>query len=106
MKTSLTLISALVLITLLAPYGFASSMPGKTVSGKVVAVSDKAIVVDVGSGKNMLDVGAIVQPDTKVMVNGKKTPVGDLADKVKVGDNVSLSYVMTDDLYATQITKK
>jgi len=76
MKTSLTLISVLVLITLLASYGFASPMPGKTVSGKVAAVSDKAIVVDVGSGKSTLDVGAIVQPGTKLMVEGRISPSG------------------------------
>lgn len=106
MKTLTTILSVLVLVALVAPYGFASTPPLKTVSGRVEAVSHQAIVIDVGSGKTMLDVGAVVQPDTKVMVNGKSTPIGDLTKEVKVGDNVRLSYVMTNDLYAKEITKK
>jgi hypothetical protein len=60
----------------------------------------------VGSGKHMLDVGAIVQPDTKLVVKGKDTPVTDLTENVKVGDNVTIQYVATNDLYATMISKK
>ncbi len=106
MKTLATFLFAVALLSLFGSYGFASMAPTKTVSGRVAAVSSDAIVVDVGSGKNMLDVGAIVQPDTKVMVNGKSAPVADLAQKVKTGDMVTLNYVETNDLYATRITKK
>lgn len=106
MKTLTILLSVLVLLTLTAPSGFAAGSAERTVSGKVAAVNPEAIVVDVGSGTNMLDVGAIVQADTKVIVKGKGTPVADLAEKVNVGDTVTLKYMATDNLYAKEIIKK
>jgi hypothetical protein len=106
MKTLKIVVFALVVFLPLALFGIAGGTTGKTVSGKVTAVNPEAIVVDVGSGKHMLDVGAIVQPDTKLMVKGKDTPVADLTENVKVGDNVTLQYVATNDLYATMINKK
>ena len=106
MKTLMTLLSVLVAVSLLVPFGFALGSTGKTVSGKVAAVSSEAIVVDVGSGKNALDVGAIVQPGTKLTVSGKNAPVADLSKDVMVGDTISLTYLMTDNLYAEKITKR
>lgn len=106
MRTLVTLLSVLVAVSLLAPFGSAFGSTGKVVSGKVAAVGPQAIVVDVGSGKNLLDVGAIVQPDTKLTVEGKDASIGDLSKDVKVGDIVTLRYAMTDNLYAEHITKK
>jgi hypothetical protein len=106
MRTLVTLLSVLVAVSLLVPFGSAFGSTGKTVSGKVAAVSSQAIVVDVGSGKKVLDVGAIVQPGSKLTVEGKNAPIGDLSKDVLVGDTVTLSYAMTDNLYAEHITKK
>ena len=106
MKTLMTFLSVLVALSLLVPFGVALGSMDRTVTGKVAAVSSEAIVVDVGSGKSMLDVGAIVQPDTKLMVERKNIPVGDLSKDIKVGDTVTLKYAMTDNLYAEQIMKK
>ncbi len=77
-------------------------------SGKVTAVdpAGKAIVIDVGEGKNALVVGAIVTPDTVLMVKGKKMAVADLAKEVKAGDMVALKVERTTDLYAKEISKK
>jgi hypothetical protein len=106
MKTLMTFLSVLVALSLLVPFGVAFGSTDRTVSGKVAAVSSEAIVVAVGSGTSMLDVGAIVQPDTKLMVEGKDISIGDLSNDIKVGDTVTLKYTMTDNLYAEQITKK
>jgi len=105
MKTLKILLSVLVLLFLFAASGYAAEGSTRTVSGQVAAVDNQAIVVDVGSGKTLLDVGAIIQSDTELMVKGKSTPIGDLAEKVKVGDSVTLTYVMTDNLYAKEIVK-
>ncbi len=77
-------------------------------TGKVAAIDPEgqAIVVDVGSGKSELDVGAAIQPDTRLMVKGKSVPLSDLQNQVQVGDTVTLKYVKTDDLYAKQIIKR
>ena len=106
MKTLMALLSVLVAVSLLVPVGFALGTTGKTVSGKVTSVDSQAIVVDVGSGKNALDVGVVVQPGTKLMVNGKNAPIEDLSKDVSVGDTVTLTYLATDNLYAKMITKK
>ena len=76
MKTSMTFLSVLVALSLLVPFGVALGSMDRTVTGKVAAVSSEAIVVDVGSGKSTLDVGAIVQPGTKLMVEGRISPSG------------------------------
>ncbi len=77
-------------------------------SGKVTAVdpAGKAIVIDVGTGKNALVVGAIVTPDTVLMVKGKKMAIADLTKEVKAGDTVTLKIERTTDLYAKEIDKK
>jgi len=106
MKTLMTFLSVLVALSLLVPFGVAFGSTDRVVSGKVAAVNSQAIVVDVGSGQQMLDVGAIVQSDTKLMVEGKTIPIADLSRDVKVGDTVTLRYALTDNLYAEQITKK
>lgn len=106
MKTLTTLLSVLVALSLMVPFGVALGSTDRTVTGRVAAVNSHAIVVDVGSGKNMLDVGTIVQPDTKLMVEGKNIPIEDLSKDIKVGDIVTLKYALTDNLYAEQITMK
>ncbi len=77
-------------------------------SGKVTSVdpAGKAIVITVGSGKNALDVGAIVTPETVLMVKGKKMAIADLTKEIKPGDTVSLKVERTTDLYAKEISKK
>jgi len=74
-------------------------------SGKVTAVDPKAIVVESGQGKGALTVGAIVTPDTVLMVKGKKMSIDDLAKEVKPGDMVKLKIERTTDLYAKEISK-
>ncbi len=66
----------------------------------------KAIVITVGKGESALDVGTIVDSNTKLIVDGKSAPIGDLTKEVKPGDTVVLNYVMTGDLYAKKIIKK
>ena len=77
-------------------------------SGKVTAVdaAGKAIVIESGTGKAALTVGAIVTPDTVLMVKGKKMAIADLAKEVKPGDMVGLKIERTADLYAKEISKK
>jgi hypothetical protein len=77
-------------------------------SGKVTAVDPdgKAIVMESGRGKAALTVGAIVTPDTVLMVKGKKMAIADLAKEVKAGDMVVLKIERTTDLYAKEISKK
>jgi hypothetical protein len=77
-------------------------------SGKVTAVDPdgKAIVIESGKGKKALTVGAIVTPNTVLMVKGKKKAIADLAKEVKVGDRASLKLSRTTDLYAKEISKK
>ena len=77
-------------------------------SGKVTAVDPggKAIVIESGTGKAALTVGAIVTPETVLMIKGKKVAIADLTKQVKAGDMVSLKVARTSDLYAKQITKK
>ncbi len=106
MRILMTLLTVFVALSMFAAPGFAVGSQARTVSGKVAAISPEAIVVDVGSGKNALDVGAIVQPGTKLTVNGKNAPVADLSKDVSIGDTITLTYVMTDNLYAEKITKR
>lgn len=77
-------------------------------TGKVTAIDPegKGIVITVGKGSQALDVGTIVQPDTKLLVKGKSVPVSDIMGDIKVGDTVMLRYARTDDLYAKEIVKK
>jgi hypothetical protein len=77
-------------------------------TGKVAAVDPdgKAIVIETGAGKAALTVGAIVTPDTVLMVKGKKMAIADLAKEVKAGDTVGLKIARTTDLYAKEISKK
>jgi hypothetical protein len=107
-RNSFVILAALTVLFLSA--GFVHSAPARVESqtGKVTAVDPegKGIVISVGSGEAALDVGTIVQPDTKLMVNGKNEPISSLNDRVEVGDTVTLSYARTDDLYAKQIVKK
>ena len=108
MKGFTILLSFFVVFCFLAASGFASDSPMKTVTGKVSHVDPrgKAIVVTVGSGKDMMDVGAIVGPDTILLVEGKNVPISGLAEMVKDGDMVTLHYIVTDNVYAKEIIKK
>jgi hypothetical protein len=77
-------------------------------SGKVTSVdpAGKAIVIQSGTGKEALTVGAAVTTDTVLMVKGKKVPIADLVKEVKAGDMVGLKVERTTDLYAKEISKK
>jgi hypothetical protein len=77
-------------------------------SGKVTNVdpAGKAVVIESGTGKTALTVGAIVTTDTVLRVKGKKMPIADLAKEVKAGDMVGLKVERTTDLYAKEISKK
>jgi hypothetical protein len=90
--------------------GLALAQGEKTLSfsGKVTSVDPdgKAIVIETGTGKTALTVGAIVTPTTVLTVKGKKAEIADLAKQVKVGDMVSLKISRTTDLYAREISKK
>ena len=66
----------------------------------------KAIVITTGQDKAAMDVGVVIQPDTVLMVKGKKVPLDKLQDSVKVGDTVTVKYTKTNDLYAKEIVKK
>ncbi len=72
--------------------GSCSGRKTESFSGKVTSVDPdgKAIVIESGTGKAALTVGAIVTPTTVLMVKGKKAAIADLAKEVKVGDMVSL----------------
>ena len=77
-------------------------------SGKVTNVdpAGKAIVIESGTGKGAMTVGAAVTGDTVLMVKGKKLPIADLVKEVKAGDMVGLKVERTSDLFAKEITKK
>lgn len=109
MRTHLIAIVAIVAACFFAAtLAYSDVAPTKTQTGKVTAIDPegKGIVVTVGKGDQALDVGAVVQPDTKLTVKGRNTPIADLQNDVSVGDTVTLKYAMTDDLYATQIIKR
>jgi len=93
---------------LLVGFVHAGAAGTETQKGKVIAIDPggKAIVISVGMGEKALTVGAVIKEDTKLMVKGKMVPLSDLEKAVKVGDTVTLKYVRTDDLYATEIVKK
>ena len=104
------LLSVLLLAIGLVSGGFALAQGEKTESftGKVTSVDPdgRAIVIESGRGKAALTVGAIVTPNTALMVKGKKAAITDLAKEVKVGNVVSLKVSRTTDLYAKEISKK
>ena len=77
-------------------------------TGKVTAIdpAGKGIVITTGQGQAAMDVGAVIQPDTVLMVKGKKVPLAQLQDSVQVGDTVTVKYIKTSDLYAKEIIKK
>jgi hypothetical protein len=103
-------LSVFFLLIGLVSAGLALAQGEKTESfnGKVTAVdpAGKAIVIESGKGKTALTVGAIVTPNTVLMVKGKKMAIADLTKEVKAGDTVSLKISRTTDLYAKEISKK
>jgi len=107
-RHSLLIIFLATACLLLGGFGHAKAADTQTKTGKVVAIDPegKAIVIDVGAGKEELDVGTVINADTKLMVKGKSMPMSDLQKAVKVGDMVTLKYVWTTDLFATEIIKK
>ena len=107
-KCALLIIFLATACLLLAGFVHAGAAGTETRTGKVIAVDPegKAIVINVGSGKEAMTVGAVIKADTKLMVKGKSMLLADLEKALKVGDTVTLKYVRTDDLYATEIVKK
>jgi len=77
----------------------------ETAIGKVTSVDPqgKAITISLKAGGNgMMDVGTIVNAETKVVVKGKSAALNDIRE----GDTVTIHYLRTDDLYAKEIIKK
>jgi DNA-directed RNA polymerase subunit E'/Rpb7 len=76
----------------------------EAVTGKVTAVDPQgmAITISAKAGKEIMDVGAIVNKDTRVKAKGKATTLKD----IRVGDTVTVRYLRSDDLYAKEIAKK
>ncbi len=77
----------------------------ETATGKVTSVDPQGTAITISvkaGGGGTMDVGTIVNSDTKVRVKGKQAALSD----IKEGDNVTIRYVRTDDLYAKEISKK
>ena len=76
----------------------------QTATGEVTSVDPQgtAITIYWNVGKEELVVGAIVDKDTMVKVNGKTATLQD----IKVGDTVTIRYLKSDNLYAKESTKK
>jgi hypothetical protein len=106
MKKSVMIICAMTLISFfLAGAAMAADMgKTRTATGKVTSVDPQgtALTITTGAGKAMMDVGVIVDKDTAIMVKGKKAAL----DAIKVGDRVTITYAVTDNLYAKRIVKK
>jgi hypothetical protein len=102
---TLFFVLALVLLTGLF-HAYAAGTQSET--GKVTAIDPQgqAIVIDAGAGKSAMTVGAVIKPDTKLVIKGKSAPLSDLQEDIQVGDRVTLKYMKTDDLYAKEIIKK
>jgi Cu/Ag efflux protein CusF len=77
----------------------------ETATGKVTSVDPQGMAITISvnaGGGGMMDVGTIVNSDTKVKVKGKTAALSD----IKEGDTVTIRYVRTDDLYAKEVSKK
>ena len=107
-KVALLLVLCLLIGLGSAGLALAQGEKTESFSGKVTSVDPdgKAIVIENGTGKKALTVGAIVTPTTVLTVKGKKAAIADLTKQVKVGDMVSLKISRTTDLYAKEISKK
>ena len=71
----------------------AKESPPRIGTGKVTALEEETIVVDVTMGKVVMTVGAVVSPDTKIMKKGKKITLHD----IKVGDKVRIKWVVYEN---------
>ncbi len=102
---TLFFVLALVLFTGLIYADAAGTQSG---TGKVIAVDPQGqgIVIEVGTGKSAMTVGAVITADTTLVIRGKHVPLSDLQKDIQVGDRVTLKYTKTDDLYAKEIIKK
>ena len=107
-KLAVLMVASLLIGLVSAGPTLAQGEKTRSFAGKVTAVDPdgKAIVVQSGGGKKGLTVGAIITPETVLMVKGKKMDIGDLKKQVKEGDMVSLKISRTTDLYAKEISKK
>jgi hypothetical protein len=107
-KLAVLMVASLLIGLVSAGLALAQGEKTESFAGKVTAIDPdgKAIVIESGSGKKALAVGAIVTPNTALMVKGKKKEIGDLNKEVKAGDMVSLKISRTTDLYAKEISKK
>ena len=109
MKKSLPVILALLIGTMMIiniTVASAVEEMGKmmTATGKVTSVDPQgtAITISAKAGKQMEDVGVIVNEQTVVKVKGKKASLSE----IKPGDTVQIRYLKSDNLYAKEITKK
>jgi Cu/Ag efflux protein CusF len=103
--------SALVVFGLLALVFFLTNVAiaeqaGKmrTATGKVTSIDPggKAITISEKVGKEVMDVGTVVDKDTVIKVKGKKAGL----DDIKVGDTITIRYLESNNLYAKEILKK
>ena len=101
-KTTLLMVMVMIFSCFLAGVALAEKI--ETATGKVTSIdpAGKAIVISVSSGKEALNVGTGITPDTKIMVKGKKATLNEIG----VGDTVTIEYVRTTDLFAKRILKK
>jgi hypothetical protein len=107
-KLAVLMVASLLIGLVSAGLALAQGEKTESFAGKVTSVDPdgNAIVIESGAGKKALTVGAIVTPNTVLMVKGKKKEIGDLKKEVKAGDMVSLKISRTTDLYAKEISKK
>ncbi len=98
------LIGSMMIISITTASAAAEKGTMKTAIGKVMSVDPqgKAITISVKAGKQMEDVGAIVNEQTVVKIKGKKAPLSD----IKPEDTVKIRYLRSDNLYAKEIVKE
>jgi len=71
----------------------AKESPARTGTGRVTAIEEGSIVVEIPAGKDFMTVGAIVPPDAKILKKGKKVKLAD----IKVGDKVTIKWVVYEN---------
>ena len=97
------LIGSLMIISIIAASAAEEKGKMETATGKVMSVDPqgKAVTISAKAGKQIMDIGVIVNDQTVVKVKGKKASLSD----IKAGDTVKLKYLRTDNLYAKEIIK-
>ncbi len=106
MKRTVIVVCALAIVSFFVTNVVAAAEMNKmeTETGKVIAVDQHgtAMTLLAKVGKEVMDVGVIVDGNTVVKANGKPATLRDIA----VGDVVTVRYLKSDDLYAKEIVKR